>query len=125
MLNLLYEGGPLFIGLITIIFFIILVISFVNGMPILKHPNQNVDQHRTRISYVRSLGLLALIIGITGQLMSLYSSFNAMTTVNGSIAPEILIAGLKVSVIPTIYGMMIYIVSYLIWLGLSWKLRTE
>ena len=125
MLNLLYQCGPLFIGLITIILLIILVISYLNGMPIINNPSQNPEQHRTRIGYIKSLGLLALVIGITGQLIGLYSAFNAMTAGEGSISPNILISGLKLSIIPTIYGMMIYLISYLIWIGLSWKLRTD
>lgn len=125
MLNLIYESGPLIIGILTIIFLIILVISYLNGRPIFRNTGQNLELHRIRISYIKSLGLLALIIGIFGQLMGLYSAFNAMSMLVGGISEQILIAGLTTSTISTLYGMLIYIIAYLIWLLLSWKLRTE
>lgn len=125
MFNFIYESSPLTISLITIIFLIILIISYVNGMPVIKNTNQNLELQRTRISYIKSLGQLALVIGILGQLLGLYSSFSAMSTLVGGISSQILVDGLKVSTISTLYGMIIYIIAYLIWLGLSWKLRTE
>ena len=125
MLDLIFQSGPLFLGLITIIFFLILIVAYINGMPILKHTNENIEALRTRINYTKSLGLLALVIGVAGQLIGLYSAFGAIANVKGEISPQILIGGLKVSLIPTLYGLIVFIISYLIWLGLSWKLRRD
>jgi len=125
MLNLIYESGPVIASIITIIFLIILVLSYLNGKPIFKNQDQNITRHRNRISYIKSLGLLAFVIGVFGQLVGLYGAFSAMSTLEGGISSQILIEGLKTSMVSTIYGLIIYIIAYLIWLGLSWKLRTE
>lgn len=62
----------------------------------------------------RSIGLFALIFGILGQLIGLYGAFSSMAEVT-SISPDILYAGLKVSMITTLYGIIIYLIALLLW----------
>ena len=69
---------------------------------------------------IRSVGLFALVFGILGQLIGLYDAFNTIAQV-GSVSPKILYAGFKVSMITTMYGLVIYALSLLIWLGLRLK----
>ncbi len=63
--------------------------------------------------WVKELGILALTIGILGQLIGLYSAFNAMEQAP-DISPEMLAGGLKVSMITTLYGFLIFIISLVI-----------
>ena len=125
MLDLIYESGPLTIGIITIIFLIILILSYLNGRLVIRNNSQKMASHRNSINHIKSLGFLALVIGIFGQLIGLYGAFSAMTSLEGGISTQILIAGLKASTVSTLYGMVIYIIAYLIWLGLSWRLSVE
>lgn len=62
----------------------------------------------------RSIGLFALIFGILGQLIGLYGAFSSMAEVT-SISPDILYAGLKVSMITTLYGIIIYLIALILW----------
>lgn len=123
MLSLLYEGGPLFMGLITIVFFIMLVVAYINGMPALRNEGGTSELHRRRIGYIKSLGLLALVIGVLAQLIGLYSAFAAMSTMDGGISTPMLAGGLKVSTIPTLYGLVVFAISYVIWLIFSWRMK--
>ena len=59
---------------------------------------------------------------IQSQLIGLYSAFAAIEGLEG-ISTAILAGGLRVSMITTLYGVLIYVISYLIWLVLSWKLK--
>jgi hypothetical protein len=63
-------------------------------------------------------GLFYLITGIVGQMVGLYSMFSAIegVTANGEeIVPELVFGGIKVTMIVTIYGLIIYLFSILLW----------
>lgn len=64
-------------------------------------------------AWVRESGLLALIGGIFYQLIGVYQMCGILWD-EGSISPGILAAGFKVSLISTMYGMLIYVVSLVI-----------
>ena len=67
-----------------------------------------------KLKYGRSIGLFALVTGILGQLIGLYMAFSTIEQV-GDISPTLVFAGLKVSMITTMYGMVIYLFSVLLW----------
>ena len=59
---------------------------------------------------VKSLGILAFIIGLLSALLGLYSAFNVIEQV-GNVAPAILAGGIKKALINLIYGLIIYMIS--------------
>lgn len=124
MFELFEMGGPLFMGILTLIFLGILALSIYYGSVIMggKVEHNTVIKHR--LGYIKSIGLFALVFGIFGQLMGLYQAFKAIEAA-GSVSPAILAGGLKVSMITTLYGMLIFLVSYLIWFGLDYRLSRK
>ena len=60
--------------------------------------------------WIKEVGLLALSIGILGQIIGLFSAFQFMEA-SGGVSQEVMAGGLKVSSITTAYGLLIYIVS--------------
>ena len=73
---------------------------------------------------IRSLGLLAAITGILGQLIGLFSAFEHIQQA-GSVSPALLAGGLKVSMITTIYGVIIYLLAIVISLGFKAKAKLK
>jgi len=69
---------------------------------------------RHQLTYLKSIGLFIMITGILGQLIGLMSAFKAIERV-GDISPPILVGGLKISMITTLYGILIYLFSILVW----------
>lgn len=67
-----------------------------------------------KLKYGRSIGLFALIVGILGQLIGFYSAFSAIEEM-GNVSPAMMFGGIKVSMITTIYGILIYLLSLLLW----------
>ena len=67
-----------------------------------------------RLTYVKSIGLFTMITGILGQLVGLYAAFVAIEGAM-DISPAILAGGLKVSLITTLYGILVYLISILLW----------
>ena len=112
MLDLYVEGGPLFMGILTIIFIIAVVIA-VRAFTRLKNGKISAQTARRNYSYVRSLGLLAFVFGIFGQLVGLYDAFVVIEEV-GNISPSMLAGGLKVSIHTTVYGTFILMICMLI-----------
>lgn len=61
----------------------------------------------------KELGLLALVTGIFFQLLSLFHGL-AIYQQAGNISPTLFAGGIRVSLIPTLYGLLIYAVSLLV-----------
>jgi biopolymer transport protein ExbB/TolQ len=117
MTNLFYEGGPLFMGILTLILLVILIMGVTNGVAVSKNSSEDNDGLMRRLSRIKSVGLFALVFGILGQLIGLYSGFVQIQAM-GNVSPAILAGGIKVSMITTIYGVIIFLIAYLIWFGL-------
>ncbi len=121
MIEVFYMGGLRDMSILTIIFVAMIVVAVINGLPVLKG-EVNPDAGRVKISYIKSVGLFALVIGIFSQLIGLTNAFKAIEEA-GDVSPSLVYGGLKISLITTLYGFSIYIISYLIWFGLSWRLK--
>lgn len=118
MLQLFYEGGALFMSILSIVFLAMIITAVVNGVPIFSGKVLNVEQTRYRLGYIKSLGLLAVVLGLLGQMIGLFMAFEAITEM-GEVSQAMLAGGLRVSSITTIYGLIIFVIAYLIWFVLD------
>ncbi|MEP4533219.1 MAG: MotA/TolQ/ExbB proton channel family protein [Cyclobacteriaceae bacterium] len=117
MIDLFVMGGPLFMGIITITFFAAIVVALRAALTISKDQADETELHQ-RIGLVKSIGLLAVVLGVLGQTIGLFSAFEAIEQM-GSVSPAMLAGGLKVSSITTIYGLVCYVLSLLMYFGLT------
>tara|TARA_B100001564_G_scaffold22298_1_gene16639 strand:+ start:208 stop:519 length:312 start_codon:yes stop_codon:yes gene_type:complete len=92
MIDLFLQGGVLTMSILTFLL-ISVVIAFSKKQELVK-----------------SLGILAFIIGLLSALLGLYSAFNVIEQV-GNVAPTILAGGIKIAFINLIYGLIIYMIS--------------
>ncbi|MFY0653417.1 MAG: MotA/TolQ/ExbB proton channel family protein [Cyclobacteriaceae bacterium] len=122
MLELLWMGGTLFMSILTIIFVRMIAVAFVTGLPLLKEAPTSKEEAARKISYIKQVGLFALVVGILGQLIGLFEAFKYIEIAK-DISPAMMAGGIKVSMITTLYGFLIYVISFLIWFGLSFKLK--
>jgi biopolymer transport protein ExbB/TolQ len=95
MLEIFYMGGPLFMSILTLLLIGVLLSAW-------KYPE-----------WLKEVGLLALALGILGQIIGLYSAFQFMES-SGGVSQEIMAGGLKVSSITTAYGLIIYVISLIL-----------
>ena len=63
--------------------------------------------------WVKEIGIGALIFAIFGTLSGLAQMFDAIQMF-GDISPAVICGGLKVTLIPTFYGLIVYFVSLII-----------
>jgi flagellar motor component MotA len=122
MTDLFYAGGPLFMGILTILLLIILAMAVYRLIQITRDNVTHETSFRHQLTYIKSIGLFSLVFGILAQLMGLYQAFSAIEEV-GNISPALLAGGLKVSMITTIYGIIIFLISYLLWKGLDYMAK--
>jgi biopolymer transport protein ExbB/TolQ len=109
-------------GILTLILVTVVAVGIINGLPVLKGNCLSQEICYRKISYIKSVGLFALIFGILGQMIGLYSAFAAIEQMGG-VSPAMLAGGLKVSSITTIYGLVIYVIALLIWFLFSLRLE--
>ena len=95
MLELFYQGGTLFMSLLTILLIALIVSAF-------KFPE-----------WINEIDLLALAVGALGQIIGLYGAFKAIEEM-GQVSQQMMAGGLRVSSITTMYGLIIYIISLVI-----------
>jgi hypothetical protein len=113
MRDLFYMGGTLFMSILTIVF-VIMIAWYIYHLVLYYNPGQSRLTILSRMAYGRSIGLFAMVTGILGQLIGLYTAFSVLETA-ADISPSMVYAGLKVSMITTLYGIAIYLISLLIW----------
>ena len=107
-------GGSLFMSSLTILLVIILAVSVSFAIAIASGKASDRPNFKHQLKYVKSLGLFTMITGILGQLIGLFSAFTFIE-VAADISPAILAGGLKVSLITTLTGIVIYLISIAIW----------
>ncbi len=109
-------------SILTLCLLIMFVLSVYYAVKVTKADPAEIPVLRHRLTYIRSIGLLAMVLGILGQLIGLFSGFGAIQQAGG-VSQTILVSGLKVSLITTMYGILIFIVSYVIWLFLDSRIK--
>lgn len=75
---------------------------------------------QTKINAVKSIGLFAMVFGILGQLIGLFSAFEQISQI-GEVSQKMLASGIRVSSITSIYGIIIFLICYATWFGLNLK----
>jgi len=107
-------GGSLFMSILTILLVIIVAVSVYFAAAIASGKASEKENFKQQLRYIKSLGLFTMITGILGQLIGLFSAFTAIEAA-GDVSPAMLAGGLKISLITTLTGIVIYLISILIW----------
>ena len=107
-------GGSLFMSILTILLVIIVAVSVYFAVTIAGGKASEKANFKQQLRYVKSLGLFTMITGILGQLIGLFSAFTAIEAA-GDVSPAMLAGGLKISMITSLTGIVIYLISIIIW----------
>lgn len=118
MKDLFLMGGPSFMAILTL-FLIITTAWFIYHFSISYNSNKVNQEKLLRLfGYGKSIGLFSLIIGITGQMVGLSAMFSAIEEAiqkGEEVIPVLVYGGIKVTMIVTIYGMLIFLFSLALW----------
>jgi len=118
MKELFIRGGSFFMWVLTIL--LIITIAWIIYHFILAYYIKQKDNavFLRKLAYGKSMGLFALVTGVLGQMFGFSTFF--MILEEGMVksidyAPSLIFGGLEVTVIVTIYGSLIYLLSLLLW----------
>lgn len=115
-----WMGGILFMSVLSIAFTTIIAATVLNIIRLSKD-NYNPAKQVLIIKDIKAIGVFAIVWGIFGQSIGLFSAFQAIEAA-ADISPAMIYGGLKVSMITTLYGSFIFLLSWLIYLVMSnWK----
>lgn len=102
--SILSEGGSFFMYPLLLILILVLIL-FV--LEIIKKVNT-----KKAISLINSLSLFAIVWGFLSQILGLMFVFKSIQDA-GDISPIVLAAGLRISFIAPIFGILIFLISRL------------
>ena len=121
----LYENnGLLFLSILTLALITLIVWAIYYGLPIVRKQTDLLPKAKAKIKHLKSIGLFALIMGVLQQLTSLYSIYSAIEEA-ADINMSIVLSALKISMIPLIYGLIIYLISLIIWVIMDLSLKSQ
>ena len=75
------------------------------------------------IETIKHVGGLALAVGTIGTLMSLFFAFNALEASKEIIPFPIIMGGLKVALINILYGLIVFIISMIVYVAMKLKMQ--
>lgn len=64
--------------------------------------------------WVKEIGSFALVFGFLGMILSILQLLDGLQTAGGDLPAAVIYGGLKVTLIPVIYGAVIYLISLVV-----------
>jgi hypothetical protein len=108
----LFEGGPLFMTVIYILW--IAVITLTIRFLIIYMKDRQIAKLKRTNDAILFLGSFTFLFGIFGQTLGIFGALSSIEAV-GPLHPSLIAGGLKVSMITTIYGFGLFLISSIIW----------
>ena len=117
------TGGPGFTFPMTLIFLVNMTLA-IRAFIFMGNGKFDSDASAIKaVNTIKHLGVIALTIGILGQIIGLYGAFQIIEANQADISPKVLAGGIKISSVTTILGLVYFILSYVAWMLLRSKLQ--
>ena len=122
MTQFLIEGGIIFMSILTLLFLLILGLSVFAGISIFNSTSNEKEKIHKLVDYIWSIALFTLAFAILIQILGLVDVFDYLANTDANVTSSIIAKGIKLTFHPTLYGLIIYLTSTLIVLGLKFKI---
>lgn len=119
MLEIYRAGGVQWMHPITLLFLInivIVVLEIVSKM-------RNAEYDFRRIGWIKQIGGLALAWGVLSTVIGLFQAFGDLSKSGDTIPFHVIMGGLQVALITAIYGLIIFLLSLVLAIGLALAAR--
>jgi hypothetical protein len=123
MIDLFFEGGWLFMSLISLLAIAMLFFAARAAARVYGPGADRRLPEPGQLYYIRYFGMLALVVGVLGQILGLYEAMKVISQ-GQEVSQAMLAAGIKVSSITTLYGFLVFLIAHLIWLVLDLRVRS-
>lgn len=108
--NYFYMGGAGFMGLVSVCAVAMLIFAALKLVNVFVHHNYS----KVGLDLILLFGSLALMVGILGQAVGLFEALTVIEKV-GDVSMSLMAGGMRVSMIAPVYGLLVFLVSLLIW----------
>ncbi|MBN1181409.1 MAG: MotA/TolQ/ExbB proton channel family protein [Bacteroidales bacterium] len=109
-----FEGGGFFMFFIYLMW--ITVITLAVRFIILYSSGKNPQKLKRTNDSILFIGSFAFLFAVFGQMLGLVTAFDLIQKAGeAGVVPSLVAGGLKVTFIPTFYGLLLLIVSAMIW----------
>jgi len=119
MIRFFSEGNYWFMGTLSLLFLIILSLTGAVLTLALRSGTKNAGHIKNLSAHIKSVALFTLVCALFFQILGLVNVFDYLAHKDAQVAAPILARGIKITFWPTIYGIIIYLVSVLIVMGLN------
>ena len=113
------EGGLVSMSILTLLFLLILGLSIFAEITVLRSTAGKQEKAMNTIAYIKSLALFTLAFAVFSQILGLVNVFDYLANKDADVASSVLSQAIKLTFHPTMYGLIIYLSSILITLGLK------
>lgn len=115
MFEIYRAGGVQWMHPITLLFLINLTIVVIEIVSKLR----NADYDFRRITWIKQVGGLALAWGVLSTVIGLFQAFGDLSKSGDTIPFHVIMGGLQVALITAIYGLIIFLLSLVLAMGLT------
>jgi hypothetical protein len=119
------EGNKWFMSVLSLLFLSILILSILSGRYAFKAKITKIDRLKNLLEYIKSLALFTLVTAIFFQFLGFVDIYGYYFNSEIKVVPKILLTGIKLTFHSTIYGAIIFLISYLIYLGLKFRIKAK
>lgn len=117
------EGGIVFMGILTLLFLLIIGLSVAAGISVFSGTNGDPGKAKKLLDHIKAVALFTLVFAVFSQILGLVDVFDYLANKDASIASSIIAKGIKLTFHPTLYGLIIYLISILITSGMKFRIN--
>ena len=108
MIGFILNGGPL--AIVQVIFTILLLVVLTNVY--FRFFSKKFEKLEKNLQTVKSLAVLILTLGVLGQVLGIYNALGAIVE-STDISPKIVYQGFMISFNTTLFGLIVFVVTYI------------
>ena len=111
----LYDAGGVFMTPLTLLGVVAILLAIKKGVDVYINAELPAASHRSSVNIILQLGILSFFLGILAHALGLIDMLQAIEQMGGGVSPALIAGGLQVSMIASIYGLLILMVTFIAW----------
>jgi biopolymer transport protein ExbB len=119
MLNTFIQGGQ-YMWVLLILAIVNIVLAVRKGIVLFSNSDKELSRMGEGIHAILFWGIMAAVIGFYAHFTGIYFAMQAIMEAN-DISPAIVAEGYAVSLITILFGLIIFILSAIVWFVLRWR----
>ncbi len=113
--ELLISGGLPFTVPLTLLGLLLLTLISIKVINLYVQQPKQAPFASKNLDVILFIGSLCFAYGVLGQTMGIYQMLQFISGARQQVSPQVIAGGLQISFIPSLYGLMIFIISALFW----------